>query len=146
MYNGAMKDFKNHRVEPGSKLNLSKIQSDDDGGLSKSLDRAERALVATQSAMSDALGRMYAERYFPAEQKARLERISGNVRAALTKRVEAATWMSPATKASSLLKLKTLYIGRTRHRNIDAVAAVQSSASDEKPPHRYRRRQRRACR
>ena len=61
--------------------------------------------------MRNALGRMYAERYFPAEQKARVERISDNVRAALTKRVEAATWMSPATKASSLEKLKTLYVG-----------------------------------
>jgi putative endopeptidase len=73
--------------------------------------RAERALAATQSAMRDALGKMYVERYFPAGQKARLERISDNVRAALMKRVEAATWMSPATKASALLKLKTLYVG-----------------------------------
>ncbi len=73
--------------------------------------RAERALAATQSAMRDALGRMYAERYFPAGQKARVERISDNVRAALAKRVEAATWMSPATKASALSKLKTLYVG-----------------------------------
>jgi putative endopeptidase len=73
--------------------------------------RAERALAATQSAMSNALGKMYAERHFPAAQKARVERISDNVRAALTKRVEAATWMSPATKASALLKLQTLYVG-----------------------------------
>ena len=73
--------------------------------------RAERALAATQSAMSDTLGRMYAARYFPASQKARVERISENVRAALIKRVEAATWMSPATKASALVKLKTLYVG-----------------------------------
>jgi len=34
--------------------------------------RVERALVATQLAMGDALGRMYAERYFPADQKARV--------------------------------------------------------------------------
>ena len=73
--------------------------------------RAERALAATQSAMSDAVGRMYAKRYFPAQQKARLERISDNVRAALIKRVESATWMSPATKTSALTKLKTLYVG-----------------------------------
>jgi predicted metalloendopeptidase len=73
--------------------------------------RAKRALVATQSAMGNALGRMYAERYFPAGQKARVERISDNVRAALTKRVEAATWMSPATRASALSKLQTLYVG-----------------------------------
>lgn len=73
--------------------------------------RAERALAATQSAMSDALGRMYVEHYFPAAQKARLERISENVRAALLKRVEAATWMSPATRAASLTKLQTVYVG-----------------------------------
>jgi predicted metalloendopeptidase len=78
---------------------------------SGSSSRAERALAATQSAMSDAIGRMYAERYFPAAQKARLDRISDNVRAALIKRVESATWMSPATKAGSLEKLKTLYVG-----------------------------------
>jgi putative endopeptidase len=73
--------------------------------------RAERALGAAQSAMKNALGRMYAERYFPATQKARVERISDDVRAAFTKRVEAATWMSPATKASALEKLRTLYVG-----------------------------------
>jgi predicted metalloendopeptidase len=73
--------------------------------------RAERALAATQSAMRDAIGRMYAKRYFPPLQKARLERISDNVRAQLIKRVEASAWMSPATKASALTKLKTLYVG-----------------------------------
>ncbi|HSQ32193.1 MAG TPA: M13 family metallopeptidase [Gemmatimonadaceae bacterium] len=73
--------------------------------------RAERALAVTQSAMRDALGRMYAERYFPAAQKARIERISEDVRAALSKRVAAATWMSPATRASALSKLLTVYVG-----------------------------------
>src|SRR6185436_5321307 len=73
--------------------------------------RAQRALAATQAAMSDALGRMYAERYFPAQQKARVQAIVANVLAAFVQRVEAATWMSPATKAQALVKLKTLYIG-----------------------------------
>ncbi len=73
--------------------------------------RAERGLAATQSAMKSALGRMYADRYFPSEQKARVERISDNVRAAVIKRVEAATWMSPETRASALSKLRTLYVG-----------------------------------
>ncbi len=80
-------------------------------GASPQPSRAERALAATQSAMRSALGKMYVERYFPAEQKARVERISDDVRAALTKRVEAAAWMSPATRASALSKLQTLYVG-----------------------------------
>jgi putative endopeptidase len=73
--------------------------------------RAQRALEATQLAMSDAIGKMYAERYFPAERKARVEAIVANVIAAFRKRVEAATWMSPETRALALAKLKTLYFG-----------------------------------
>jgi putative endopeptidase len=73
--------------------------------------RAQRALETTQVAMSDALGRMYAERYFPADQKARVEAIVGNVIAAFRRRVESATWMSPGTRRQALAKLKTLYFG-----------------------------------
>ena len=73
--------------------------------------RAQRALDATQSAMSEAVGRMYAQRYFPAEQKARVRAIVANVTSAFIKRVEAATWMAPTTKATALAKLKTLYVG-----------------------------------
>ncbi len=80
-------------------------------GQPKETPRAQRALEATQSALSDALGRMYAERYFPAHQKARVQGIVANVVAALARRVEGATWMSPDTRTRALAKLKTLYIG-----------------------------------
>jgi predicted metalloendopeptidase len=73
--------------------------------------REQRAREATQLALSDALGRMYVERYFPAEQKARVETIVANVVTALIRRVEGATWMAPGTKALALTKLKALYIG-----------------------------------
>jgi putative endopeptidase len=73
--------------------------------------RARRALEATQSALSDAVGRMYAERHFPADRKARVQAIVANVVAAFVQRVEAATWMSPGTRTQALTKLKTLYIG-----------------------------------
>jgi predicted metalloendopeptidase len=61
--------------------------------------------------MSDAIGRMYVERYFPAVQKARVQGIAANVVAAFEKRLEAVSWMSPATKAVALEKVKTLYVG-----------------------------------
>jgi len=73
--------------------------------------RAERALEATQQSLGEAMGRMYADRYFPAEQKARVEAIVANVRAALVQRIEAVTWMSPGTKTLALAKLRTLYFG-----------------------------------
>jgi putative endopeptidase len=80
-------------------------------GASPPSARAQRALDATQSAMGNTLGRMYVERYFPAEQKARVQAIAANVIAAFSQRVEAVTWMSPATRALALAKLKTVSFG-----------------------------------
>lgn len=80
-------------------------------GKQQPISRAQRAVNATQLAMSDAIGRMYAERYFSPQQKARVQAIVANVKAAFVRRVEAVTWMAPATKALALEKLKTLYVG-----------------------------------
>ncbi|MEP6835029.1 MAG: M13 family metallopeptidase [Gemmatimonas sp.] len=88
-------------------LALQKARS----GQSQQSPRAQRAIEVTQLAMSDALARMYVERYFPAEQKARLQKVIGNVTAAFIKRVEGATWMTPTTRMKALTKLRTLYIG-----------------------------------
>jgi predicted metalloendopeptidase len=52
---------------------------------------------------------MYAERYFPAELKARAQAIVANVIAAFRQRIEAVTWMSAASKTIALAKLQTLY-------------------------------------
>ena len=73
--------------------------------------RAQRAMDLTQLAMSDAIGRMYAERYFPAAQKARVQKIVAEVCAAFARRVDGVAWMSPATKAIARQKLKALYLG-----------------------------------
>jgi len=73
--------------------------------------RAQRAIDATQSALGDALGRMYVERYFPPEHKARVQAIAANVIAAFRQRVEAVTWLSPDAKAMALAKLRAVYFG-----------------------------------
>ena len=80
-------------------------------GAAPSLSRAQRAMNITQVAMSDAIGKLYAERYFSPALKARVTKIVANVTAAFVQRVGAVTWMSPATKALALEKLKTLYVG-----------------------------------
>lgn len=73
--------------------------------------RAERALEATQLALGDAIGKLYAERYFSPAQKARVQSIVANVAAAFRRHVESATWMSPATRTLALAKLRALYVG-----------------------------------
>ena len=73
--------------------------------------RSERALAALKLALGEGLGRMYAERYFSAAQKARVQGVVANVVAAFTRRVESSTWMTPATKAQSIAKIRALYVG-----------------------------------
>ena len=73
--------------------------------------RADRALAATTWAMGDALGRLYVERYFSPAQKARVQGIVANVRAAFIRQVERTPWMSPETRGLALAKLRTLYVG-----------------------------------
>lgn len=80
-------------------------------GQTQQKPRAQRALEATQVAMGDALGRMYAERHFPAGHKARVQAIVASVITAFRQRVEAVTWMSPATQRLALAKLRMLYFG-----------------------------------
>jgi predicted metalloendopeptidase len=80
-------------------------------GQSQPAPRTQRAADATQTALGDAVGRMYAERYFPAEQKDRIESIVANVMASFRQRVEKAAWMSPSSRAIALAKLNTLYFG-----------------------------------
>ena len=73
--------------------------------------RGQRALEATQTAMSDAIGRMYVERHFPPDRKARVEAIVANVISAFRRRLDTVTWMSPATRTLALAKLNALYFG-----------------------------------
>lgn len=81
------------------------------GARSPEAPRPQRGLDATQVAMSDAIGKMYVEHYFPPEQKARVQAIVANVTAEFIRRVERVPWMSPATRAQALTKLRTLYVG-----------------------------------
>jgi predicted metalloendopeptidase len=73
--------------------------------------RAQRATEATGQAMSDILARLYVERYFPAEQKARVQTIAAHVIEAFRQRVAAVRWLSPASKKLALAKLQALYFG-----------------------------------
>jgi putative endopeptidase len=66
--------------------------------------RDERALAITQSAMADAIGELYAARYFPPAQKARCAPSSPTSRRVPRAR-GAAAWLSPASRQIALAKL-----------------------------------------
>jgi putative endopeptidase len=73
--------------------------------------REERALALTKSGMGDAIGELYAMRYFPPAQKARVRGIVANVAAAFRERVAHVPWLSRASRKIALAKLDTLYVG-----------------------------------
>ena len=73
--------------------------------------RWKRALGATNEAMDEAVGKIYVAKYFPAENKARLQQMVSNIVDAFGKRVDKLDWMAPATRAQAKEKLKTLYVG-----------------------------------
>lgn len=70
--------------------------------------RADRAFQATQSALDPSMGRMYVERYFPPEYKARVQKIRDNVIAEFRRRVEASRWGSERFRQVALAKLAAL--------------------------------------
>ena len=84
----------------------------------------ERALAVTQSAMAGAIGELYAERYFPPAQKARVRPSSANVARRSGAR-RAATWLSPASRAIALAKLDSAV---RRHRLPGRVGGLSRSA------------------
>jgi len=61
--------------------------------------------------LGDAIGKVYAERYFPASSKEQAQAMVANLIAAFRKRIEALTWMNASTKAEAEAKLSTLYVG-----------------------------------
>ncbi|WP_247599686.1 M13 family metallopeptidase [Sphingomonas sp. PAMC26645] len=60
--------------------------------------------------MDFGLGQLYTDRFFPAADKTRIQRLVGDVKAAMRARLERLDWMSPATKLEALRKLDTYQI------------------------------------
>ncbi len=74
-------------------------------------DRTAGAIAATNAALGEGVGRLYAARYFPPQAKAAATAMVENIRAAYRARIEASRWMSPETKQKALAKLVALHIG-----------------------------------
>ncbi|OON63901.1 peptidase M13 [Massilia sp. KIM] len=80
------------------------------GTLQQSL-RWKRALAATNEAMDDAVGKLYVQKYFPAENKARIQQMVANIKDAFERRIDKLDWMAPATRAHAKEKVRTMYVG-----------------------------------
>ena len=74
-------------------------------GAVKQRPREERALQVVNGNVGEALGKLYVEKKFPPEAKAKAEMMIKNVFRAFENRINALTWMAPETKKSAIEKL-----------------------------------------
>jgi len=80
-------------------------------GAEQQRPRWQRGVFVVDGLLGDVVGKVYAEKYFPPEAKAQAQAMVANLITAFHKRIEALTWMNPATKAEAEAKLSTLYVG-----------------------------------
>jgi predicted metalloendopeptidase len=80
-------------------------------GTPQQRDRWKRALQYTSAALGEAVGRLYVERYFPAADKQRIERMVANLLAAYAKRIDGLEWMDSQTRLEAKAKLAALKVG-----------------------------------
>ncbi|MBA3915331.1 MAG: M13 family metallopeptidase, partial [Acidobacteriales bacterium] len=78
-------------------------------GSSELKPRWKRCVETTDVLFGDALGQKYAEKYFPAPAKARMEELVRNLLAAMKDDIQSRPWMSADTKTKALEKLATFY-------------------------------------
>ncbi|MCR4764819.1 MAG: M13 family metallopeptidase [Bacteroidaceae bacterium] len=79
-------------------------------GVQEQQPRWKRAVSVVGSVLGEAVGQMYVEKYFPAEAKARMKELVGNLQKALGERIDGLDWMSDATKAKAQEKLATFTV------------------------------------
>ena len=74
-------------------------------GVKEMQPRWKRAVGTVETAMGESLGKLYVEKHFPAERKARMEVLVKNLLAAYKQSIDTLDWMSPATKKEAQAKL-----------------------------------------
>jgi len=79
-------------------------------GTPRQPERWKRACSLVDRLMGDALGKLYAERYFPASAKAGADRLVANLLSAYADSIERSEWLSPATRQQALLKLRKIHV------------------------------------
>ncbi len=74
-------------------------------GLDEAPPRWKRAVGATESALGEVAGRLYVERHFSAEARARMQELVDNLLVAFRQGIDELDWMGPETKLEAQAKL-----------------------------------------
>ncbi len=79
-------------------------------GVEEQKPRWKRAMAVPDDILSEAVGKMYVEKYFSSEDKERMKELVANIQTALGQHIDALDWMSDATKAKAHEKLSNFTV------------------------------------
>ena len=79
-------------------------------GAQEQRPRWKRAMAVPNGILSEAVGKMYVDRYFPESDKQRMSELVKNLQVALGQHIDALDWMSDQTKAKAHEKLATFTV------------------------------------
>ncbi len=79
-------------------------------GIPENRPRWKRGVMLVDSSISEGLGKLYVDRYFPQSSKQRVETMVQNLLAAYRQEIQALTWMGADTKAQALAKLAKISV------------------------------------
>jgi len=74
-------------------------------GVPENRPRWKRGVSLVNESIGEGLGKLYVARYFPPENKARMQALVGNLLTAYKQSIESLDWMGPETKQKALAKL-----------------------------------------
>jgi putative endopeptidase len=72
--------------------------------------RWKRGVQLVDGSLGEVVGQTYVAKYFPPSSKAQMVELIANLKTAMAARIQAAPWMSPATKAEAQTKLSKMSV------------------------------------
>jgi predicted metalloendopeptidase len=92
--------------------------------------RGDAAMLFTEGAMGEAVGRLWAERHLDRRAKEQVAALAEHIRATFAKRIRASSWLEPATKSAALEKLSKLLI-KVAYPDVRTNYSALSTAPDD---------------
>lgn len=77
-------------------------------GQKQQRERGKRAVLYVNDLLDQAVGKIYIDRFFPAESKELVREMFANIKAELGERIDNLTWMTDATKVAAHTKLSKM--------------------------------------
>jgi predicted metalloendopeptidase len=92
--------------------------------------RWERGVSVVEGTLGEAVGRLYVQRHFSPESKARMEELVANLMGAYREAIDELEWMSPATRAQAQEKLASFTVKIAYPETWEDYSALEIRADD----------------